>query len=372
MMVKEIYRAVKFICCIEFWRMSLLWTLSLVISHLRIFALRVWGHKYRNFPRQRVAPISASNRPICIITGATSGLGAAAAKALLEEGFFVILVGRSAHLLSKTKAKIHTLNENAQLETFEVDLSSFSSIMKLKNSLVQWFSDMNLHPSIQLLINNAGILATSYRTTDDGFDEMIMTNYMGAFCLTKVLLPLLIDSPVPSRIVSVSSFTHRNVYDLQVDEEFIYGKPSNFKQYPFAHIYGCSKLCVLLLSYELHQQFCKDKKSQLSVNVADPGAVKTNIMRELPQCLSQLAFLVLNLLGILQIPEKGVSSIIDAALAPPEISGMYFFGGNGRTIRSSPLSYDLMLAKRLWWISSEIFLEMKHKSERSTALSTCD
>ena len=68
-MVKEIYRAVKFICCIEFWRMSLLWTLSLVISHLRIFALRVWGHKYRNFPRQRVAPISASNRPICIITG---------------------------------------------------------------------------------------------------------------------------------------------------------------------------------------------------------------------------------------------------------------------------------------------------------------
>ena len=51
---------------------------------------------------------------------------------------------------------------------------------------------------------------------------------------------------------------------------------------------------------------------------------------------------------------------------------MYFFGGNGRTIRSSPLSYDLMLAKRLWWISSEIFLEMKHKSERSTALSTCD
>ncbi|XP_057529286.1 uncharacterized protein LOC130807905 isoform X2 [Amaranthus tricolor] len=336
MMVKEIYRAVKFICCIEFWRMSLLWTLSLVISHLRIFALRVWGHKYRNFPRQRVAPISASNRPICIITGATSGLGAAAAKALLEEGFFVILVGRSAHLLSK------------------------------------WFSDMNLHPSIQLLINNAGILATSYRTTDDGFDEMIMTNYMGAFCLTKVLLPLLIDSPVPSRIVSVSSFTHRNVYDLQVDEEFIYGKPSNFKQYPFAHIYGCSKLCVLLLSYELHQQFCKDKKSQLSVNVADPGAVKTNIMRELPQCLSQLAFLVLNLLGILQIPEKGVSSIIDAALAPPEISGMYFFGGNGRTIRSSPLSYDLMLAKRLWWISSEIFLEMKHKSERSTALSTCN
>ncbi|XP_021776116.1 dehydrogenase/reductase SDR family member on chromosome X-like isoform X1 [Chenopodium quinoa] len=364
MEMKGIYRVIKFICSIEFMRMSLLWPLYLVFSHLRLFRGR---HYSTTFPRQLVF-----DRPVCIVTGATSGLGAAATKALSKQGFFVILVGRSGHLLSKTMAEIRKQNEDAQLEAFEVDLSSFSSIMKLKNSLTQWLLDMNLHPSIQLLINNAGILATSYRPTDDGLDEMMMTNYLGAFCLTKVLLPLLMNSPVPSRIVSVSSFTHRTVNDVQVDEELVYGKSfSNFKQYPFAQIYGCSKLCILLFSYELHRQFSKDKDSQLSINVADPGAVRTNIMREIPQCLSQLAFAVLRFLGILHFPEKGISSILDAALAPPETSGMYFFGGKGRTINSSPLSYNKMLAKRLWGTSCDIFQELKRIHEKSS-ISVCD
>ncbi|KNA15881.1 hypothetical protein SOVF_094130 [Spinacia oleracea] len=369
MEVKEICRVIRLICCIEFMRMGVLWTISLLISHLRQLLCNS-----NTFPRRRQpAQISAANPPVCIVTGATSGLGAAAAEALSKEGFFVILVGRSGHLLSKTMAEIRELNENAQLEAFEVDLSSFSSIMKLKNSLMRWLLDMNMHPSIQLLINNAGILATSYRATDDGFDEMMMTNYLGPFCLTKVLLPLLIDSPVPSRIVNVSSFTHRNVNDMQVDEELFYGKSySDFRNYPFAQIYECSKLCILLFSYELHRQLCKDKVSQMSVNIADPGAVKTNIMREIPHCLSQLAFSVLRLLGILHYPEKGVSSILDAALAPPETSGMYFFGGKGRAIKSSPLSYDTMLAKRLWGTSCDIFLELKRTYEKSTLISACD
>uniref|UniRef100_A0A803MBY9 Uncharacterized protein n=1 Tax=Chenopodium quinoa TaxID=63459 RepID=A0A803MBY9_CHEQI len=321
MEMKGIYRVIKFICSIEFMRMSLLWPLYLVFSHLRLFRGR---HYSTTFPRQLVF-----DRPVCIVTGATSGLGAAATKALSKQGFFVILVGRSGHLLSKTMAEIRKQNEDAQLEAFEVDLSSFSSIMKLKNSLTQWLLDMNLHPSIQLLINNAGILATSYRPTDD-------------------------------------------VNDVQVDEELVYGKSfSNFKQYPFAQIYGCSKLCILLFSYELHRQFSKDKDSQLSINVADPGAVRTNIMREIPQCLSQLAFAVLRFLGILHFPEKGISSILDAALAPPETSGMYFFGGKGRTINSSPLSYNKMLAKRLWGTSCDIFQELKRIHEKSS-ISVCD
>ncbi|KAL2899729.1 Short-chain dehydrogenase TIC 32 chloroplastic, partial [Bienertia sinuspersici] len=204
MVVKEMYRVLKFICCIDSFRMSVLWTLSLVFCHLRLFYRRIRGHNSGIVPRQSVVPVSAGKRPICIVTGATSGLGAAAAEALSKE------VGRSGHLLSKTMVDIRKVNANVQLEAFEIDLSSFSSIMKFKNSLTQWFLDMNLHPSIQLLINNAGILATSSRVTSDGLDEMMMTNYMGAFCLTKVLLPLLINSPVPSRVVNVSSFTHRN------------------------------------------------------------------------------------------------------------------------------------------------------------------
>jgi len=71
-------------------------------------------------------------------------------------------------------SEIKKLNEDAQLEAFEVDLSSFSSIMKFKGSFQQWLLDMNLHSSIQLLVNNAGILATSFRETAYGFDEYVI------------------------------------------------------------------------------------------------------------------------------------------------------------------------------------------------------
>ncbi|XLS67152.1 hypothetical protein HN51_018175, partial [Arachis hypogaea] len=85
---------------------------------------------------------------------------------------------------------------------------------------------------------------------------------------------------------------------------------------------------------------------------ADPGVVQTNILREVPSLLSLLAHFVLKHLGLLQSPEYGVSSIIDAALAPPGTSGAYFFGGIGRTIEPSILSRDAGLALKLWETTS--------------------
>ncbi|KAK9683062.1 hypothetical protein RND81_10G115300 [Saponaria officinalis] len=362
--IDEISRVMKFMCSIDIVRMGLLWTLSLVRSYLHLFFVgRFLGKKCSAYSRQKVTPISDSQQPVCIVTGATSGLGAAAALALSKEGFFVILVGRSGYSLSKTMAEIRKHNENAQLEAFEVDLSSFASIMKFKESIKQWLFDMNLHPSVQLLINNAGILATSYRVTTHGFDEMMMTNYMGAFSLTQLLLPLLFNSPVPSRIVNVSSFTHRCGICLRKVSYFLHVD----KKYPFARLYEYSKLYILFFSYKLHQHILSiDKASQLSVNVADPGAVKTKIMRELPSSLSQLAFSILKPMQLLQFPEEGVSSILDASLAPSGISGMYFFGGNGRTMNSSPLSYDAKLAETLWETSCHLFSELKSYEKIAT------
>ncbi|KAK6133568.1 hypothetical protein DH2020_032697 [Rehmannia glutinosa] len=227
---------------------------------------------------------------------ATSGLGAAAAYALSKEGFYVVLVGRSSQLLAKAVSDIKSRNRNACLKAFEVDLSSFKSILEFKHSLQRWLLDSDIHSSVQLLINNAGILATSRRFTSEGYDQMLATNYIGAFCLTKVLLPLLENSPVPSRVVNVTSFTHWN------------------------------------------------------------GRLTEKLS------LGSMAFLVLRLLGLLQSSETGVCSIIDAALAPPEVSGVYFFGGNGRSLNSSALSYDARLAKDLWDTSCNLFQELQLSS----------
>ncbi|KAK9929839.1 hypothetical protein M0R45_026917 [Rubus argutus] len=125
------------------------------------------------------------------------------------------------------------------------------------------------------------------------------------------------------------------ISNIQVDKETVSGKCfSRSKRYPYAHVYEYSKLFLLLFSYELHCQLgVMDISRQVSVTAVDPGVVKTNIMREVPPCLSSLPFIVLGLLCLLQSPEVGGSSILDAALASPETSGVYFFGYGAPNLR---------------------------------------
>ncbi|XP_021893798.1 short-chain dehydrogenase TIC 32, chloroplastic isoform X2 [Carica papaya] len=354
----ELWKALHFLCSMEFWRMGVLWTISIVMSYLQLLMRRLFSPS--SSPCCSCSPPKTNCiRPVCVITGATSGLGAAAAFELSSKGFYVVLAGRSPHLLLKTMEDIKSRNKDAHLKALQVDMSSSQSILKFRNSLQEWLCDSDLHSSIQLLINNAGILATSSRLTTEGYDQMLATNYIGAFSLTTLLLPLLQNSPVPSRIVNVTSFTHRYVFDVKVDKEAVSGKYFlRSKQYPCARIYECSKLCLLLFSYELHRQLgMMDKPHCISVVAADPGLAETNIMREVPSYISRAAFMVLKCVGLLQSSNKAVRSILDAALAPPEISGVYFFGGNGRTINSSSLSHNTRLAAELWKTSFDLFME---------------
>ncbi|XP_062194348.1 uncharacterized protein LOC133897582 isoform X2 [Phragmites australis] len=344
----------------EFWRMAVLWTLFLLYSYLLLF-LRGRTAVPR---RRRPGPCAGGEgegegrRPICVVTGATSGLGKAAAAALAREGYHVVLAGRSTQLLSETVQEIRRQQPDAHLEAFHVDLASYKSIKKFGTLLKQWIQETNSVPDIQLLVNNAGMLAKSHRITEDGFDEMIQTNYIGPFILTSILLPLLKNSPVPSRVVNLTSFTHRCGIDVSEDalRGMKLGQCSVGKSYPLASTYEYTKLCLLLFSYELHRQL---HTSSVSVMAADPGVVETNIMRELPPCLSWFAFFVLRFLNLLQQTDSGVGAVLDAALAPPGASGKYFFGGKGRTIRPSGLSYDVEVAKKLWAESSMLFKELQ-------------
>ncbi|CAN6446865.1 unnamed protein product [Victoria cruziana] len=304
-------RSLNFLFYRDFWRMSLLWTSSLLGSYLKLVIDGLSG-KTVAFPRLHP---DASTRPVCVITGATSGLGEAAVKCLLDEDFYVILAGRSSDLLSKIVEELRQMG-NVHLKEFVVDLASLDSMLKFKESVQEWLLDSGLHPSIQLLINNAGILATSQSYTVD----------------------------VSSAHISEKMLT---VGDLQTF--------SCSNGYPFARIYEYSKLCLLMFSYELHRQLCiSDPLHHVSVTVADPGVVRTGIMREFPFSISQMAYKVLELAGLLQSPEIGVSSIIDAALAPPDASGRYFFGGGGRTTKSSALSYNKELCNELWTCSNKL------------------
>ncbi|KAJ1379442.1 Short-chain dehydrogenase/reductase SDR [Sesbania bispinosa] len=366
MLVKELWKVFHFVFSIQFWRMALLWTFSVLFSHYQLFKAFLFSQKLVSYPR--CSPCTTPYRPVCVITGATSGLGLATAYKLSKEGYVVVIVGRSQQLLLETIRKIKDWNEDAHLKAFQVDLSSVESIVKFKTSLRQWLLDSDLHCSVQILINNAGILATSPRVTAEGYDQIIGTNYIGAFALTKLLLPLLESSPVSSKVVNVTSFTHRAVTDMQVDGGTVSGRSFlSSKQYPYAQIYEYSKLCLLLFSFELHRQLrLMGKSHQIFVTAADPGVVQTNIMREVPASLSYLAFSVLKRLGLLQSPECGINAIIDAALAPPGTSGAYFFGGKGRTINPSALSRNASIALKLWETTCNLLSVTPFGVERNT------
>ncbi|ESQ41576.1 hypothetical protein EUTSA_v10013899mg [Eutrema salsugineum] len=359
-MIKEVKEAFCFVFSYDFWHMGL-WGISLFSSYLQLLKATIFGSKYTSISGS-IDPKIGSSRPICVITGATSGLGKATAFVLAEKGFHVILVGRSSQHLSETLKEIRSKNKDAQLKSFKVHMSSFESILKFKNSLEQWLSDEELHPSIQLLVNNAGIMATSSRPTTEGYDRMLVTNYVGPFCLTKILLPLLKNSYVPSRVVNVASFAHRYASIRKFDKDSVNGVyTSTLNKYPFARAYEYSKLCILIFTYEMHRRLrLTDDSHHVSAIAADPGFAKTNLLRDFPTYIAAMAFLGFKILGLLQTPEEGAESIVDAALAPPEISGAYYFGGKGRTIESSKVSRDPKLAKQLWETSCDLFNELQH------------
>ncbi|KAL3693369.1 hypothetical protein R1sor_007020 [Riccia sorocarpa] len=337
-------------------RMGLFWTLAVMYSYAQLLYQRVLRS---GITFSRVPPSRDKRRLVCVVTGASSGIGKATAEALAVHGYHVILAGRSKTRLLEVIKILSRKHENVSLEAMELDLSSFRSILSFTTAVKNALESRGSR-GLQLLVNNAGILAGSQRYTDAGFDSMIATNYLGPYLLTRQLLPIFHNGSPQARIVNVSSFTHRFVTAGLVDEEHLaQGSLANFPlgkdRYSLAQVYENSKLCMLLFTYELHRHlYANSDSSKISVIAADPGVVRTNIMRELPSPLVSLAHFVLRVLRLLQDPFEGSSAVVDAALAPEGLSGEYFFGGNGRTIKSSAVSYDKNLSEQLWTSSNSL------------------
>lgn len=273
---------------------------------------------------------------ICLVTGATSGIGSAAALELARMGATVIIGARNEAKAEKARRRIGELSESDDLHTAIADLSLQSEVRRLGGELEMRF------PRIDVLINNAAGVFFRRQTTSEGIEKTWATNHLSYFLLTSLLMPALERSEA-GRIVNVSSSAHKRGEIYFDDVELKEG-------YSWRKAYGQSKLANLLFSYELSRNL---KGKNITVNALHPGWVATEIGQNfwLARITAPLIF------RSAKTPEQGAETVVHLASAK-EIEGVTgkFFIDKVET-ESAAHSHDRESAKRLWAISETMTRE---------------
>ena len=290
---------------------------------------------------------------VALVTGANSGLGFHTALTLAVKGARVLLACRSVPRAEQAKAEILQSLPQAQLEVIELDLADLESVRRCAETLR---SDL---ARLDILINNAGVMAIPRRETAQGFERQFGVNHLGHFALTGALLPLLLETP-GSRIVNVSSMAHRSG---RMDFSDLHGK----RKYTRFGAYSQSKLANLLFTLELHRRLERKGADTISV-AAHPGWAATNLQfagpRDRGSSIEMLMMRALNSL-LAQSAQQGALPQLYAATAP-DVSGGDFVGPDGwMGMRGHPCkvtaketAYDEDSARQLWQVSFELTGEM--------------
>jgi NAD(P)-dependent dehydrogenase (short-subunit alcohol dehydrogenase family) len=198
-----------------------------------------------------------------VVTGANSGLGLRSAEALAEKGARVVMACRNADRAAAALDAVKSRSTGAEPEVVSLDLASLSSVREAAAHLAQRYDH------IDVLMNNAGIMAVPRGRTSDGFESQIGTNHLGPFALTGLLLPSLLKAPAP-RVVTVSSNAHR-LGRLHLDDLFF-----ERARYSRWRAYGQSKLANLLFTGELARRAAAAGTALVAV-AAHPGYAATNL-----------------------------------------------------------------------------------------------
>jgi NAD(P)-dependent dehydrogenase (short-subunit alcohol dehydrogenase family) len=271
---------------------------------------------------------------VCLITGATSGIGAATAMELAMLGATTIIVGRNRRKCERISQRIKRKTENEAVEFLAADLSSQQEVRYLAAEF------KNRHNHLAVLINNAGAIFAKRQQTADGIEMTFALNHLAYFLLTNLLLDCLKASP-SARIVVVASVAH-NKGTLRFDD--LQGE----RHYDRLEAYRQSKLANVLFAYELARRLAG---TRVSVNALDPGSVATNLGRN----NSWLRTRMRNLLVRSMVnPQEGARTVVYLASCP-EVEGKtgHYFK-NQKEIPSSDGSHDTSVARGLWLVSEEL------------------
>ena len=280
-----------------------------------------------------------------VVTGATGGLGYETALALAKAGAEIILTGRDDRKGQSAIEKIGREVIGAKIGYERLDLASLASV-------ADFAERMQARPSLDLLINNAGVMALPRRqTTADGFEMQFGTNHLGHFALTARLMALLRRSSAP-RVVSLSSLAHRTG---RID----FGDLQGQRVYSPWKAYGQSKLACLMFALELQRRSDAAGWNLTSI-AAHPGFARTNLFAGGPGGLVSLATdFAAPFFG--HSAADGARPILFAATSPNAKPGAYYGPGGFSELRGAPApalvmpqARDTAAAARLWDISGTL------------------
>ena len=271
---------------------------------------------------------------ICLITGATSGIGQATAMGLAKIGATVIVAGRDEKRCQNTVAHIQQETGNFHVDYLLADLSVQAQIRQMAEEF------KSRYQRLDVLVNNAAAIFFFRRVSADGIEMNFALNHLAYFLLTNLLLDML-KASVPARIVNVASNSH---YGQHLDFDNLELK----RGYNPMRAYGRSKLCNLYFTYELARRL---EGTGVTVNAMHPGFVHTNMG-------ANNGWLVRLFLPLVHrnslTPEQGASTAVYLSSSPDVegVTGKFFVRKRERA--SDPVSHDEAAARRLWEVSEEM------------------
>jgi len=283
---------------------------------------------------QKTTEVRLDDR-ICVLTGATSGVGYHAARKLAEVGAHLVLVCRNLAKAVQVRGELE-YRYGVPIHILRADFSRLADVRQAANTILESY------PRIDILINNAGVHNTNRQLTDNGVEIAFSVNHLASFLFTRLLLPRLLES-APARIIQVNSQGHRfgglDLSDLNWKK----------RKYKGLQGYGASKTAQLLTVWELADRL---RGTEVTINAMHPGAVRTNI--GMNNGLLYQWYQKYLLWPILKDPAISGNAIHYLAAAPEMagVSGKFF----NQTIEEKPAAHalDRTMGKHVWKISEAL------------------
>jgi len=272
-----------------------------------------------------------------LITGANRGIGKETTRAIAGRGATIVMGCRNLAIAQPVCEAIRKESGNPQIEVMHVDLASLGSIREFAKQFCEKYQQLDV------LFNNAGVLCLSREETLDGFEKTMGINYFGHFLLTRLLLPVLEQTP-EARIINVSSIAHLwgriDLSDLNFQ-----------KGYQGMKAYARSKLALVLFTQELAERL---RGSNVTANSLYPGLVETEMWNLVPEQKWYQVILRMAERLILISKQEGAQTGIYLACSDEVkgITGKYFYRKRARI--TSRRCKDIRLQKELWQLSEKL------------------